>query len=56
MKKERIYILNKILKKYKKLYLVTDGNPRVQQLKIKKLKIKKYFKKFIIHLFSSKGS
>ncbi len=45
MKKDRIYILNKIIKKYNKVYLVTDGNPRVQQLKIKKLKIKKYFKK-----------
>ena len=56
MKKERIFILNKILKKYKKLYLVTDGNPRVQQLKIKKLKIKKYFKKiYYTSLFGVKA-
>jgi len=28
----------------KNIYLVTDGNPKVQQSKIKKLKIKRYFK------------
>ena len=55
MKKERSLVLNKIFKQ-KKLYLVTDGNPKVQQLKIKKLKIKEYFKKiYYTFLFGGKA-
>ena len=46
----------KKLSSNKNIYLVTDGNPKVQQSKIKKLKIKKYFKNvYYTSLFGNKA-
>ena len=55
IKKAEFNLLRKLSTK-RPIYLVTDGNPKVQQLKVKKLNIKKYFKNiYYTSLFGKKA-